>query len=207
MVGVVDIADTRSSVCFRKSIKQVSLMGTIPQEVSLSIGCQVDGTPPPRYSCRYSAAVSAASPDLFFPWPVCSVFGLAPPLVCLLPFCFVSCVVLGQPAGHRTFCFLLLLALQALSSFVLYNGLGYCVVLCWSTSWTHHHRTDCTGKRQPCPLGFWSGPLSACLSWFTFSFRYFHHFSFYFCFRPSSYFSFLFRALWTCSWYCLVGCK
>lgn len=47
MVGVVDIADTRSSVCFRKSIKQVSLMGTIPQEVSLSIGCQVDGTPPP----------------------------------------------------------------------------------------------------------------------------------------------------------------
>lgn len=102
--------------CFRKSRKQISRMGTIAPDVGLSNVCMkqtVLAPPPhpPRYSPVLYHSASAASPCSCVVTYSFSLV-LAPPLSLVI--CFVSRVVLGQPAGRRTarFCFYLLLALR-----------------------------------------------------------------------------------------------
>ena len=80
-------------------------------------------------------------------------------------FLWVSCVVLGPPAGHiarnAVFAFLALEALPSSilvplpSSFLFLSCLPSGLTVssfCWSINWMHH-RTDRTSKQQPCPLG------------------------------------------------------
>ena len=109
------------------------------------IPCQVDGIPPHSATLRRLCHLFFNFVSFCVILVFCSCFYL----LCLCPI-FVSCLVVGPPAGHRTLCsccyrFVCLLLVLSLSDLFMPS-------FCWSISWTYHW-FDHTNKEQPCQLG------------------------------------------------------